>query len=177
MEIPGTNVDEPVAQGQESSPDHYLCNDALGHSAYGTPYIDWECAPDTEYVAVYGHHMDDGSQFIDVAKFSDPGYGGEHRSIYWYTRSDDQPHELTVVTVDVLDASCETQRTSFKDDADRISHLKEKLSSSDLVLEEPDLENGQIVSFATCSYQTWNSRTIIYAEAETASLLSQGVNP
>lgn len=35
-----------------------------------------------------------------------------------------------------------------------------------LVFEEPDLESGQIVSFATCSYQTWNSRTIVYVQCD-----------
>lgn len=71
-----------------------------------------------------------------------------------------------MVAVDVLNASCETQRTSFKDDTDRIAYLKEKLSASDLVLEEPNLETEQLVSFATCSYQTWSSRTVVYAQLD-----------
>lgn len=58
-------------QDNEQSPDHYLYNDALGLGTYGTPYIDWECTPESGYVAVYGHCMDDGSQFADVAKCSD----------------------------------------------------------------------------------------------------------
>lgn len=71
-----------------------------------------------------------------------------------------------MVAVDVLNASCETQHTGFKDDTDRIAYLKEKLSASDLVLEEPNLETGQLVSFATCSYQTWNSMTVVYAQLD-----------
>lgn len=43
-----------------------------------------------------------------------------------------------MVAVNVLNASCETQHTGFKDDTDRIAYLKEKLSASDLVLEEPN---------------------------------------
>lgn len=35
-----------------------------------------------------------------------------------------------------------------------------------LVFEEPDLESGQLAFFATCSYQTWNSRTIVYAQCD-----------
>lgn len=166
VEIPDTNVDGPVAQGNEQSPDHYLYNDALGLGTYGTPYIDWECTPESGNVAVCGHYMDDGSQFADVAKCSDRDYAEEHQMIYWYIRADNARYELKVVAVDVLNASCETQHTGFKEDTDRITYLKEKLSASDLVLEEPNLETGQLVSFATCSYQTWNSRTVVSAQLD-----------
>lgn len=71
-----------------------------------------------------------------------------------------------MVAVDVLNTSFKIQRTCIKDYADRITYLKEKLSASDLVFEEPDMVSGQLVSFATCSYQTWDSRTIVYAQCD-----------
>lgn len=81
VEIPSTNVDGLVAQGNEQSPDHSLYNNALGLGTYGTSYIDWECMPESGYAAVYGHRMDDGSLFADVAKYSDRDYAeGTRRS-------------------------------------------------------------------------------------------------
>lgn len=71
-----------------------------------------------------------------------------------------------MVAVDVLNTSFKIQRTCIKDDADRIAYLKKNLSATDPVFEEPDLESGQIVSFATCSYQTWNTRTIVFAQCD-----------
>ena len=42
VEVPGTNIDEPIVQATPDAPNAYLYRDALGQGAYGTPYIDCE---------------------------------------------------------------------------------------------------------------------------------------
>ena len=163
VEVPGTSIDEPIAQATADAPNRYLHADALGRGAYGTPYLDWECSPDSPFSIVYGHHMDDGSVFADFARFSDRGYAEGHRGIRVSTRSDDRVCELRVVAVDVVDADEERVRASFGSDGERAAYLNERISSSDLVLEEADLSDSKVWAFATCSYQTSNSRTVVYA--------------
>lgn len=163
VKVPGTSIDEPIAQATADVPNRYLYADALGQGSYGTPYLDWECTPESAFSIVYGHHMDDGSVFADFARFSDRAYAEGHKEILVHTRADGGVHELRVVAVDVVNANSERVRVAFADDDERTAYLEQRINGSDLVIEEPDLLGSKIWAFATCSYQTWNSRTVVYA--------------
>lgn len=155
VEVSGTTIDEPIVQASPDAPNAYLYKDVMGQGAYGTPYIDSECSLETPFVMVYGHHMSDGSAFADFANFIDEGYVREHDEIILYQREGETLH-LNPVAVDVVNASYE--RLNIDQSLPPI----ERIAGSDLILEEAD-GAGQLFAFATCSYQTWNSRTIVYA--------------
>lgn len=155
VEVPGTSIDEPVVQATPDAPNAYLYRDAMGQGAYGTPYIDCECSLDSPFVMIYGHHMSDGSAFADFASFIDEAYACEHAEIILYQREGDTLH-LKPIAVDVVNAS----RERLKMDQDVVA--AERITGSDLILKKPD-EEVQLFAFATCSYQTWNSRTVVYA--------------
>lgn len=163
VRVPGTTVNYPVMQGRQDSPDFYLTHDAGGErSAWGAPYIDARCAKGAEspLVIVYGHHMSDGTMFAPLAQYSSRGFAEEHRSILVFTR--DKEIELEVFAVDVVDASSEGKRTGFADAAALGAYLGDKLSLCEVALGEPT-NLAQAWAFVTCSYQTSNSRTVIYA--------------
>ncbi len=155
VEVPGTGIDEPIVQSTPDDPNYYLHVDALGQRAYGTPYIDCDCTIDSRFVMVYGHHMSDGSAFADFASFIDKGFASEHDEIIVYKRSG-EVLGLHPVAVDVVNANRE--RLVIDQEGD----FKEVVDASDLILEEP-CEEGQLFAFTTCSYQTRNSRTTVYA--------------
>lgn len=155
VEVPGTSIDEPVAQAVPSSPNAYLYEDALGQGAYGTPYIDCECALDSRFVVVYGHHMSDGSVFADFAGFADEAYARSHDQIIVYRR-DGGPSVLEVAAVDVVDASRERLVV------DQGVDFGEVVEGADLVVGDTSCAR-QLFAFVTCSYQTSNSRTVVYA--------------
>ena len=168
VRVPGTTVDYPIVQGRQESPDFYLTYDASGErSAWGAPYIDAWCAQGagSPLVIVYGHHMSDGTMFAPLAQYSSRDFAEGHRTIRVFTR--EKTIELEVFAVDVVDASSEGKRTDFADAAELDAYLGDKLSRCEVVLEEPaDVE--QAWAFVTCSYQTSNSRTVVYAkEVET----------
>lgn len=156
VEVPGTSIDEPIVQATEDSPNAYLHLDAMGQGAYGTPYIDYECSIDSRFVMIYGHHMSDGSAFADFSSFIDEGFALNHDRIFVYKRFG-EVLELHPVAVDIVNASRETlvidQRRDFKG----------IVEGADLKLIEPD-EIGQLFAFTTCSYQTNNSRSIVFCE-------------
>lgn len=156
VEVPGTSIDEPIVQATPDAPNAYLHIDALGQGAYGTPYIDCDCTIDSRFVMVYGHHMSDGSVFADFANYIDEDYANEHDEIIVYTRSGDEL-ELHPVAVDVVNASRESLMIDQKAD------FAEMVSRSDLVICEPE-ENAELFAFTTCSYQTSNSRTLVFAQ-------------
>lgn len=109
--------------------------------------------------------MDDGSVFADFANFSDASYAEEHRTIYLYTRSDGERHELEVEVVNVLNASNESLQTEFKNQKAFTDYVSSCFDESEVVLEKPE-SIGHLYAFATCSYETWNSRTVVYAVVE-----------
>ena len=164
VRVPGTTVDYPIVQGRPESPDFYLTHDAGGErTAWGAPYIDAGCAQgaDSPLVIVYGHHMSDGTMFAPLAQYSSRDFAEGHRTIRVYTR--EKEIELEVFAVDVVDASSEGKRTGFADAAELDSYLGDKLSRCEVVLEEPK-DVAQAWAFVTCSYQTSNSRTVVYAK-------------
>ena len=164
VRVPGTTVDYPIVQGRTESPDFYLTHDAGGErSAWGAPYIDAGCAQGAEspLVIVYGHHMSDGTMFAPLAQYSSRDFAEGHRTIRVFAR--EKAIELEVFAADVVDASSEGKRTDFADAAALAAYLGDKLSRCEVVLEEPS-DVAQAWAFVTCSYQTSNSRTVVYAK-------------
>lgn len=157
VEVPNTSISQPVAKADKQNPNAYLYLDALGQGGYGTPYIDADCTEGSLLVPIYGHNMSDGSVFADFAKYSDEDYARNHSRIFLHT-CDGGTYELSVIAVDVVDASAETACPSFDDSG----AIAEWIGKSDLVLLEYD-GSSKVFAFATCSYQTVNSRTVVYA--------------
>ena len=87
------------------------------------------------------------------------------RTIWVFTR--ERSIKLEVFAADVADARAKGKRTDFADAAELDAYLGDKLSRCEVVLEEPS-DVAQAWAFVTCSYQTSNSRTVVYAkEVET----------
>lgn len=160
VEVPNTNINQPVAKADKQNPNAYLCLDSLGQGGYGTPYIDADCTEVSLLVPIYGHNMSDGSVFADFAKYSEEDYARSHSRIFLHTR-DGSSYELAVIAVDVVDASAETVCPSFDDPG----AIAERIGKSDVVLVEYD-SGSKVFAFTTCSYQTVNSRTVVYASSE-----------
>lgn len=155
VDVPGTEIDEPIVQATPDAPNAYLHIYVMGQGAYGTPYIDCECSLDSPFVMVYGHHMSDGSAFADFASFIDETYAREHDEIILYQREGDTLH-LAPIAVDIVNASRE------KLNIDQDLAPTKRIAGSDLILDEAS-DESQLFAFTTCSYQTWNSRTVVYA--------------
>lgn len=155
VEVPGTGIDEPLVQATPDSPSAYLHRDVFGQGAYGTPYIDSDCTIDSRLVVVYGHHMSDGTAFAEFADFIDEGFAREHSRIIVYKRSG-EALELEVCAVDVVNASRERLVINQEESLEKI------VGAADLRLSDP-AEAEQLFAFTTCSYQTNNSRTVVYA--------------
>lgn len=157
VEVPGTKISQPIVKAGKEDPNAYLYLDALGQGGYGTPYIDADCTAESLLEPIYGHNMSDGSAFADFAKYSEEGFARSHSRIFLHTRTAGT-HELSVIAVDVVDANAETVCPSFDDPG----AIAEWIGKSDLVLLEYD-GSSKVFAFATCSYQTVNSRTVVYA--------------
>lgn len=165
VEVPGTGIDEPIVQATPDSPNAYLRRDVFDQGAYGTPYIDCECSIDSRLVMVYGHHMSDGTAFAEFADFIDEGFAQEHSRIIVYKRSG-EALELEVCAVDVVNASRERLVINQEEGFEKI------VGAADLHLSDP-AEAEQLFAFTTCSYQTVDSRTMVFAQLQNQNHIDQ----
>lgn len=87
--------------------------------------------------------------------FIDETYARKHEEIILYQREGETLH-LRSVAVDIVNARRE--RFNIDQSLSPIEHI----IGSDLILDEAD-GAGQLFAFTTCSYQTWNSPTTVFA--------------
>lgn len=164
--VPGTSIDYPVVEGSAADPGFYLFHDVEGnYSAWGTPYIANGCSDGLEsyLVMIYGHHMSDGTMFADLAKFSDRAFAEGHGEIVLYTPS--RTIHLVPKLVNVVNANDRGVLLAFDDQDELTAYMGRESEESEVILGEiPD--NSRVYAFVTCSYETSNSRTVVYAVEE-----------
>ncbi len=89
--IPNTSINYPVVRGDDN--DYYLNHDFEGDEGwlanFGTIFMDYRNLPnwsDQSYY-LYGHHMNDGSMFADIAAMADQSRFDDERIVYLYSPS------------------------------------------------------------------------------------------
>ncbi|MDU1217222.1 MAG: class B sortase, partial [Streptococcus sp.] len=86
INVYGTNIDYPLVQAKDN--EKYLNKDSKGEFA-ATGAIFLEARNESKFedfnTIIYGHHVENGVMFGDVAKFSDKEFFDQHRygSIYY----------------------------------------------------------------------------------------------
>lgn len=97
IRIDGTNVNYPVMQ-TPNKPDFYLKRSFdKSYSDYGVPYIDEACMTGiSNNLVIYGHHMNDGSMFADLCKYTDADFYKEHPTIAFDTLSGLGKYEVVI---------------------------------------------------------------------------------
>ena len=166
VELPGTRVDYPIVQASTDDPQHYLYYDIdESRSFYGCPYVDSGCLPtggiDSPFVVVYGHHLVNGEMFSDFAKMTDQGYAEAHPAVLVDTPRGRRT--LRVLGARAIDADEEGIRIGFATVPVAAAYAASELEVEDSLLSPPS-GGGRVWLFVTCSYQTDNSRTLVFAE-------------
>lgn len=165
--VPGTNIDYPVVAAPQEDPTHYLRHNLSGTwSPAGTPYLDSGCNRDfTSFNSViFGHHLINDTMLSAFANYVDEAYFNAHRTIYLLT-----PNEvltLRVVAANVIDGYSEEKRVLFSDRNSYLDYWRSQLSESEVVAYDAPQSPTRDFCFVTCSYQTPNARTLVYAVVE-----------
>lgn len=164
--VPGTSIDYPVAMGSAEDPGFYLSHDIEGlYSVWGTPYVANECEQGLEspLAMIYGHHMSDGTMFVNFANFSSKSFVEAHDEIVLYT-----PQRVIYLeprVVNVINANAKTVQLEFESQENLNLCMANEVAESEVVLGEVPSEQ-RVYVFVTCSYETQNSRTVVYAVEE-----------
>lgn len=164
VKVPGTNIDAPICQARPDDPERYLQTAYDGSpSRAGCPYLDATCEEKglgSAMPIVLGHSLLDGSMFTDFKEMSDAGYADGHAEIM--LMSPEGNRMLEVACAKVVDADVAQKVTGVKDAYAAADLLSAEEHDADVVRITPKRAE-QVFLFVTCSYQTGNSRTLVYA--------------
>lgn len=166
ISIPGTNIDAPIVQASADDPTYYLTHDVRRHwNVYGALYLDAACAQgmDSPNVVVFGHHMNDGSMFSQVAEYPSKEFAQGHSNIVIQTPTWSRTFRCEGCAV--VSGGEQSKRTAFSSQEDFDLYRSERLAACGMRLD--DVSGGhaeQMLTLVTCSYyRSENERTIVYA--------------
>lgn len=164
--IPGTNVDAPVVQAKPDDPTYYLTHDVRRHwNVYGAIYLDAACTQgmDSPNLVVFGHHMNDGSMFSQVAEYSSKEFALEHRSIVIQTPAWSRVFHCEGCAV--VSGDEQSKRTEFSSQEDFGLYRSKRLAACGMRLDGGAAKQvEQMLTLVTCSYHhSDNERSIVYA--------------
>lgn len=166
IRIDGTNVNYPVMQ-TPNKPDFYLKRSFdKSYSDYGVPYIDEACMTGiSNNLVIYGHHMNDGSMFADLCKYTDADFYKEHPTIAFDTLSGLGKYEV------VAAFKFNTNRETFKYneytlmDEVQFAEFMENVRARQLYDTGVAAEYGdQLLTLSTCEYTYPNGRFVVVAK-------------
>lgn len=170
--IPNTAINYPVVQGEDN--DHYLTYDFDGSEGwlaeYGAIFLDCRNDPLWKDAAsfVYGHHMNDGSMFADIAGIQDQARFDECRTAYLLTPQGN--YRLKSFAFITCPADETIVATKFKSPEDMTDYVRDKVDRSLFtagdVPEAGDIK--QVVAFATCGSDS-SVRRVLYTYVEDTS--------
>lgn len=162
--VPGTTINYPVYQGEDN--DRYLRHNAEGEWTIGGQiFLDYESrAPgmiDHQSI-IYGHHLNDGSMFEQIAALDDQKKFDEITTIWYIT--EEQAIELQPLLLYYTHPEDQNVRIfSFENIAKFHDYLEELLAKSQTHAADADkIIHGtkNVLALATCNYLDGYGRTI-----------------
>lgn len=171
--MPNTNINYPVVQAEDN--DYYLTHDFDGDQGwlanYGSVFMDYRNNPawtDQSYF-MYGHHMNDGSMFADLAGLTDQARFDECRVIYLLTPTGN--FKLRTFAMLHVAADDAIVQTNFATAADMTAYVQDKIDRSVVDPGQIPAASGmkKIFALATCDNLYSDGRYILYAYVEKTS--------
>ena len=166
--IPGTLIDHPIVAAGKQDAGFYLSHDVFGRpNPYGAVFLDASCplGLDSENAVVLAHHMDDGTMFADVARYSDESFARAHRSVLLQTP--EWKRAVNVRAAEVTGGWEPVKQTVFETRARFESYVAERLSACSMKLDDyaQTAPPKRMLMLVSCSYNLCpdNERTIAYA--------------
>ncbi len=166
IRIPGTVIDNPVAQSSNNDQNFYLHHNYLGNYEFaGTIYSQRH---NTKYfidrvTVLYGHNMLNGTMFAGLHKFSDKDFFEENELMYIYIDG----HILTykIFAAYEYDDRHILNSFEFHDDEVYEKYLQDCLnphSSNSIVREGVTLtKEDKILTLSTCTNYNSNNRFLV----------------
>lgn len=159
IEVPSTNIDYPVVQGQDN--DYYLNrNFNKDSSISGSIYLDYRNDVNTDKnLLIYGHNMKNGSMFADITKFNNKEFADNNKI---KIIKDGKEYIYEVFSSFVVDGNYEGLQIKF--DSDEVYKLYiEDIKNKSVYKRDVNSDFSNIITLFTCSYEFESARTLVFA--------------
>ncbi len=171
IKVEDTNINYPVMQSIDE-PNFYLKHKFdKTYSAYGCPYVQENCdvQKPSDNIIIYGHHMNDGSMFTGLMKFTDKSFWENHKTIEFDTLTDRNQYEVIAVFKTVVYTDSEDSFKYYEfTDAENEEEFDEYVAKcKELSLYDTGVtaEYGdKLISLSTCEYSHNNGRLVVVAK-------------
>lgn len=171
--MPNTVINYPIVRGGDN--EYYLSHDFEGAqgwlATYGTVFLDYRNKPDwTDQVNfVYGHHMQDGTMFSDIARLDEQARFDECRTVYLLSPSGN--FKLRTFALVHVPADAEIVVTGFSTQQELADYVQDKINRSvvDAGPIPPASEISRVFALATCDNLAADGRYVLYAYIEQTS--------
>ena len=171
IKVDDTNINYPVMQSIDE-PNFYLKHKFdKTYSAYGCPYVQENCdvQKPSDNIIIYGHHMNDGSMFTGLMKFTDKSFWENHKTIEFDTLTDKNQYEVIAVFKTVVYTDSEDSFKYYEfTDAENVEEFDEYVAKcKELSLYDTGVtaEYGdKLISLSTCEYSHNNGRLVVVAK-------------
>lgn len=167
VQIPGTEVSQPVVQAPKSDPLRYLTHDVYGEwNLFGCPYIDAGCpqGADSWNVVISGHNISTPpAMFHELERYHDPVFAREHSEVLLHTPQGTR--KLSVVGSKTMAGWEALKRVSFSSPDDYRAYREQVMGELDVRVRNAG-PYGRMVMLCTCSYYSnpANERTLVIAQ-------------
>ena len=165
IKIEGTSVNYPVVQ-TKAEPQYYLRRSFEGsYSIAGTPFLDAQCDMEKGIgLIIYGHNMNDGSMFADIAGYTQETYWREHPIIQCDSLT--RQREYEVMAVLQFKDSEQAAQDYYSVPCDEMNFTEYISRLADAALYDTGIQavwGDQILALSTCSRQDSDSRILVIA--------------
>lgn len=160
LEVPNTNIDYPVVQGEDN--DFYLNHDFnKKESSSGAIFIDYKNNIDKDKnIIIYGHNMRNKSMFQNLMKFKDEEFWKENNKII--LTIDGKTYEYEIFSSYISNAKDIDLKTNFENDDEYLKYIDDIKKRSIFHRDMNIKSNDRIITLSTCSYEKDDARMIIH---------------
>lgn len=166
--IEGTRVNYPVLQRMDQK-NYYLRRGFDGkYSYYGVPYaFEKATFAEADNFVVFGHHMDNGSMFSDLANYVSRQFYEEHKYIQFDTVDAYGRYEIIAVVKTVAGGADEFEYHEFakaQTPEEFDAFVAECKARSLYPIETTAAYGDKLLTLSTCEYSVENGRLAVIAK-------------
>lgn len=168
--IPYTSIDYPVLQSSKDDPTYYLYRDYNKNSnRYGSIFMDSNCDLGSypKSIVIHGHHMNDGSMFANVLRYSNLEFYKSNPVITFDTIYEIGKWKIISIfktnTLSSQGKIFEYLKTGFSSTADFLDYIYNVRIRSIINTPVDVTDDDRIIILSTCSYELKDFRTVIVA--------------
>ena len=159
--LDGTQINYPIVKGEDNEYDLNRLFDGKGNGS-GSIFMDYRNAGDftDRNNIIYGHRMNNGSMFADVANYSNRTFFEENPHILIITP--EHRYVVEVFSAHTADVVHNAWDLSFDGDDRYVAWLEDIKSRSYFDREVELNADTRVVTLSTCTYEFENARFVVH---------------